>query len=75
MYLYIVTVFVLFCHMIKIVYECPCMQISQVLGSGKALQRNPVLRKSTESVFGLPLVILDGVDAPKGAAVALENLR
>ena len=50
------------------------LQIAKVLGSGSALQRNPVLQKCTESVFGVPLTIVDGVDAPKGAAIAVKIL-
>ena len=59
------------------VVECVCtniLQITQVLGSGTALKKNPVLQKCTESVFGVPLTIVDGVDAPKGAAIAVKTL-
>ena len=51
-----------------------CFQISQVLGSGEALRKNPVLQTYTENVFGLSLLVLDEVDSPKGAALAVRNL-
>lgn len=50
------------------------MQVERVLGSGSTLIRNIVLQKHAESVFSLPLVVKEGVDAPLGAAVAVNTL-
>lgn len=50
-------------------------QIQRIIGSGYTLQRNTILQQHTEKVFGLSLVIKEGIDSPLGAAVALEQLQ
>ena len=50
-------------------------QIQRILGSGYTLQRNTVLQQHIEKVFGLPLVIKEGIDSPLGAAMAVEQLQ
>ena len=57
-------------------HKCACTyQIQRILGSGYTLQRNTVLQQHTEKVFGLPLVIKEGIDSPLGAAMAVERLQ
>lgn len=57
-------------------HKCTCTyQIQRILGSGYTLQRNTVLQQHTEKVFGLPLVIKEGIDSPLGAAMAVEHLQ
>ena len=48
------------------------VQIKRMLGSGSTLQRNDLLQKHINSVFHLPLVIKDGIDAPLGASMAAQ---
>ena len=51
------------------------LQITKLVGSGSSFQKfDPALRVCTESVFGLPLLIQEGVDAPKGAAMAVRTI-
>lgn len=50
-------------------------QIQRIIGSGYTLQRNTILQQHTEKVFGLSLVIKEGIDSPLGSAVALEQLQ
>lgn len=57
------------------IYYIHTYQIQRILGSGYTLQRNTVLQQHTEKVFGLPLVIKEGIDSPLGAAVAVEQLQ
>ena len=51
------------------------LQVKRVLGSGSLLQKSAALRWHVEREFGLPLVLREAVDAPLGAAMAVEAIR
>lgn len=49
-------------------------KISRILGNGKGLIRNPILQKSIEEVFQLPLELVPGGEAATGAAIAMSDV-
>lgn len=59
---------------LEVQFLCDFLQITRLLGSGSALQRNPILQHHAKGVFNLPLEMRAQADAPLGAALAVRGL-
>ena len=47
--------------------------VEQIIGTGSALGRNPILQEEMKTQFGLPVEVKNDVDAAFGAALVVSK--